>query len=236
MRVARRAFACALPRPSAIASAKFAKSTVSHSQRATVPVNQSGSCSPEPNRSRKKIAVVITLPSSTMKMTGLRKSVRGSSFPNESPIAARTISREKMAVLGLVTSSPRRGRGSARERSPRARRRCRASGRRCSGRSAGRRAPREAPHLRDARGLHARVRRRDVRVDPGAGRRDRVDGDVADLEARVVGALELEDRLARSRTALARSGFVGPRLANVVAAALYSGTWPTAADGSTAAW
>ena len=41
VRVARSAFACALPRPSAIASAKFAKSTVSQSQNATTPVNQS---------------------------------------------------------------------------------------------------------------------------------------------------------------------------------------------------
>ena len=40
MRVARRALACALPRPSAIASAKFAKSTVSQSQTAITPTNQ----------------------------------------------------------------------------------------------------------------------------------------------------------------------------------------------------
>ena len=37
VRVARSAFACALPRPSAIASAKFAKSTVSQSQRRSCP-------------------------------------------------------------------------------------------------------------------------------------------------------------------------------------------------------
>ena len=43
VRVARSAFACALPRPSAIASAKFANRTVSQSQKAIVPVNQSGS-------------------------------------------------------------------------------------------------------------------------------------------------------------------------------------------------
>ena len=41
VRVARSAFACALPRPSAIASAKFAKSTVSQSQIAITPTNQS---------------------------------------------------------------------------------------------------------------------------------------------------------------------------------------------------
>ena len=42
-RVARSAFACALPRPSAIASAKFANSTVSQSQKAITPTNQSWS-------------------------------------------------------------------------------------------------------------------------------------------------------------------------------------------------
>jgi hypothetical protein len=41
VRVARSAFACALPRPSAMASAKLAKSTVSHSQTAIEPTNQS---------------------------------------------------------------------------------------------------------------------------------------------------------------------------------------------------
>ena len=40
VRVARSAFACALPRPSAIASEKFAKSTVSQSQTAITPMNQ----------------------------------------------------------------------------------------------------------------------------------------------------------------------------------------------------
>ena len=42
LRVARSASAWALPRPSAIASARFAKSTVSHSQMAMTPVNHSG--------------------------------------------------------------------------------------------------------------------------------------------------------------------------------------------------
>ena len=111
VRVARSAFACALPRPSAIASAKFPNSTVSQSQNAIVPVNQSGSLSPDEKRSRKKMTVVMTLPISTMNMTGLRKSVRGSSLRNESPIAAKTMSRVKMDLLGLVTSSPRQEQG-----------------------------------------------------------------------------------------------------------------------------
>ena len=55
VRVARSAFACALPRPSAIASAKFANSTVSQSQIAITPTNQSCPCRPRA-RSRKKIA------------------------------------------------------------------------------------------------------------------------------------------------------------------------------------
>ena len=44
-------------------------------------------------------------------MTGLRKSVRGSSFRNESLTATKTISRVKMDWLVLVTMSPRRARG-----------------------------------------------------------------------------------------------------------------------------
>ena len=46
MRVARRASACALPRPSASASARLAKTTVSQSQIATVKVNHAGSSPP----------------------------------------------------------------------------------------------------------------------------------------------------------------------------------------------
>ena len=98
MRVARSAFACALPRPSAIASAKFANSTVSQSQTAITPTNQSGSCAPRA-RSRKKIPVVITLPISTMNITGFLNWSRGSSFGNESRIAASARSREKMLEL-----------------------------------------------------------------------------------------------------------------------------------------
>ena len=46
-------------------------------------------------RSRTKIPVVIALPSSTMNITGLWNCWRGSSFGNESRIAASTSSREK---------------------------------------------------------------------------------------------------------------------------------------------
>jgi hypothetical protein len=60
--------ACALPRPSAIASAKLAKRTVNHSQKATCPV-KSGRPVPAAN-SWMKMRVVRTLPTSTMNITG----------------------------------------------------------------------------------------------------------------------------------------------------------------------
>ena len=88
MRVARSAFACALPRPSATASAKFANSTVSQSQTAITPTNQSEPVCPRA-RSSTKIPVVITLPSSTMNITGFLSWSRGSSFGNESRTAPR---------------------------------------------------------------------------------------------------------------------------------------------------
>ena len=104
VRVARSAFACALPRPSAIASAKFANSTVSQSQTAIAPTNQSSPVCPRA-RSRKKIAVVITLPSSTMNITGFLSCSRGSSFGNESRIAASDeLAREEAGRLARPSS------------------------------------------------------------------------------------------------------------------------------------
>ena len=81
----RRVAACALPRPSAIASAKFAKSTVNHSQKATCPV-KSGCPAPRAS-SWTKMIVVIRLPTSTMNITGFLICTRGSSLTNESAIA-----------------------------------------------------------------------------------------------------------------------------------------------------
>src|SRR5262249_30922423 len=50
------------------------------------------------------MTVVITLPSSTMNITGFLTWWRGSSFGNESRIAIRTISREKtLERLAVVT-------------------------------------------------------------------------------------------------------------------------------------
>ncbi len=84
VRIARSVSACALPRPSAIASAKFANTTVSQSQIMTVNVNHEGS-SPPPGGSPPKactiqISVDRIAPTSTTNMTGLRATWRGSSL------------------------------------------------------------------------------------------------------------------------------------------------------------
>jgi hypothetical protein len=95
VRIARSASACALPRPSASDSAKFAKTTVSHSQIATVKVNHPGS-EPEPAI---QVRVVIAAPTSTTNITGLRATCRGSSLTSESR-AARTRTSAVMAAPG----------------------------------------------------------------------------------------------------------------------------------------
>jgi hypothetical protein len=108
-RVARRALAWALPRPSAMASAKFANSTVSHSQTAITPGNQALSpCA----RALIQISVVMAEPSSTMNITGFRNCERGSSLGNESRIAPSTISREnRPPVWRAISAHPDRGPG-----------------------------------------------------------------------------------------------------------------------------
>ena len=59
-----------------------------------------------------KMPVVMTLPISTMNITGLRTCRRGSSFGNDARIADTTMSREKMdAELRATPSAPCRGRG-----------------------------------------------------------------------------------------------------------------------------
>ena len=60
-----------------------------------------------------KIPVVITLPISTMNMTGFLNCNRGSSFGNESLTAASVSSREKMLDdwRAITDRSPCRGRG-----------------------------------------------------------------------------------------------------------------------------
>ena len=87
VRIARSVSAWALPRPSASASARFAKTTVSHSQTVTVKVNHAGSSpppsGPPPKTWISQAMVVMTAPISTTNITGLRTCTRGSSFVSE---------------------------------------------------------------------------------------------------------------------------------------------------------
>ena len=106
-RIRRSASAWALPRPSAIASAKFANSTVNQSQTVTLAVNQSGAPEPPPNRSRSSTSVVSTLPTSTTNMTGFFATWRGASLRKLSSAAgceerrveaARAVARVEAAI------------------------------------------------------------------------------------------------------------------------------------------
>ena len=87
-RIARSASAWALPRPSAIASAKLPNTTVSHRKNATVKVNHAG-----PSLPVSQITVVTAAPTSTTNMTGLRATCRGSSLTSDDSIADTRMSR-----------------------------------------------------------------------------------------------------------------------------------------------
>ena len=78
----RRLAAWALLRPSASASAKLAKSRVNQSQRLRLTTNQRGSdgCGAGVNHWLRPTRVVMTLPSQTTNITGLRHWQRGSSL------------------------------------------------------------------------------------------------------------------------------------------------------------
>ncbi len=89
-RVLRSVAAWALPRPSAIASAKLANSTVNQRNSATSPLN-TFSAAVESPRSRTNRIVVSTLPTRTTNMTGLRAWIRGSSLRTLSISAPSTI-------------------------------------------------------------------------------------------------------------------------------------------------
>jgi hypothetical protein len=81
VRILRRLAACALPRPSATASARLANTTVNHSHSEMLMVNQSGAESAAGAKaSRKAISVVSTLPISTTNITGLRMTLAGESL------------------------------------------------------------------------------------------------------------------------------------------------------------
>src|SRR6185369_16461866 len=102
VRIDRKVAAWARPRPSASASARFAKITVSHSQTEIVNVNQPGSLPP-----RIQAIVVTTAPTSTTNMTGLRTCTRGSSFLTDANSAGPTtlglnVLRERGAGAGDV--------------------------------------------------------------------------------------------------------------------------------------
>src|ERR1700735_1348766 len=99
VRVLRSASACALPRPSATASAKLAKTTVNQSQ---IEIWTSNRRLPRPKtKSRIRITVVSAATTSTTNITGFANRVRGSSFLNEAPIAG-------MTILGSRTELERR--------------------------------------------------------------------------------------------------------------------------------
>ena len=103
MRVERSAAACALPRPSANASAKFANSTVSHNHAETIRTNPGRPASGAmPRTAATPNAVVKRLPMKTTNITGLRTCTRGLSLANASRIACSTMGRLSPSVAACV--------------------------------------------------------------------------------------------------------------------------------------
>src|SRR5450755_123217 len=101
----RKVSACALPRPSAMASAKLANSTVNHSHSEIWKVKPA---TPAPlERSRTVSTVVMTAPASTTNITGFFIMVRGLSFTSASVMARLTMGgsksgRERDPFLGTI--------------------------------------------------------------------------------------------------------------------------------------
>src|SRR6202047_374780 len=91
--------ACALPRPSATASAKLANSTVNHSHRMIWKVKPR--LAPPVTRSRRKITVVSAATTSTTNITGLLIMILGSSLAKAEPIAGITIFGSSIAETGI---------------------------------------------------------------------------------------------------------------------------------------
>ena len=105
--VLRSVSACALPRPSAMASAKLANSTVNHSQRVIWNVNPM--LAPMA-RSLKISSVVMAAPTSTTNITGFFIISRGCSLTNESRMARFTMGgsssgRARTAFLEISSGS-----------------------------------------------------------------------------------------------------------------------------------
>src|SRR5712675_1929797 len=90
--------ACALPRPSATASAKLANSTVNHSHKMIWKVKPR--LAPPVTRSRRKITVVSAATTSTTNITGFLIISRGSSLAKAEPIAGITIFGSSIAETG----------------------------------------------------------------------------------------------------------------------------------------
>src|SRR5712692_4874535 len=90
VRVLRRLSAWALPRPSAIASAKLANPTVNQSHIAICNSKTASEIRPS-HASRARISVTAKAVTSTTNMTGLRAWRRGSNLPSESSSAPLTI-------------------------------------------------------------------------------------------------------------------------------------------------
>ena len=116
VRIRRSDSACALPRPSATASAKLANRTVNHSHSDTLEREPQRRVSgPPATRSRKNSTVVSTLPTSTTNITGLRATWRGDSLRTLSTAARLRIrTRESKAPPPRSGTVLPRGRRSAR--------------------------------------------------------------------------------------------------------------------------
>ena len=91
--VRRRLSACALPRPSATASAKLANNTVNQSQIAIWP--EKSGLPPAATRSRRNISVTSAATTSVTKMTGLRISLCGASLTKACPRAGHRMAGSK---------------------------------------------------------------------------------------------------------------------------------------------
>jgi len=106
--VLRKDAACALPRPSATASAKLANSTVNQSQRLIW--NEKARLPAPVTRSRRNRIVVSADTISTVNITGLRTMIRGLSFLKASPIAGHRIFGSVIVAMGIrlrIFSTPR---------------------------------------------------------------------------------------------------------------------------------
>src|SRR6185437_6630341 len=95
LRARRSVSACALPRPSAIASAKLAKRTVNQSQSVTPATKPRSFARLESSSVWMNSMVVMTLPISTTNITGFFIWMRGSSFLKESLMARRRMAPSK---------------------------------------------------------------------------------------------------------------------------------------------